>query len=94
MRHEAVLRRYLRIAKDGKLTTGLYTWTVDIAAPKLLNLTGDAADAVAAQVAKLDEIRQTVVATSQVPLYVNDPVAVTGGRHARPYRPQRRNESG
>ncbi|MFR3797935.1 MAG: bifunctional metallophosphatase/5'-nucleotidase [Christensenellales bacterium] len=68
---------YLRIAKDGKLTTGLYTWTVDIAAPKLLNLTGDAADAVAAQVAKLDEIRQTVVATSQVPLYVNDPVAVT-----------------
>ena len=50
---------------------------MDIAAPKLLNLTGDAADAVAAQVAKLDEIRQTVVATSQVPLYVNDPVAVT-----------------
>ena len=68
---------YLRIGKDGKLSTGLFTWTADIAAPKLLNLTGEVADAVAVQVAKLDEIRKTVVATTQIPLYVNDPTAVT-----------------
>ncbi len=67
---------YLRIAVDGTISTGLYTWTADEAAPELLGLTGTVADAVNEQTAKLDEIRKTVVATTQVPLYVNDPVAV------------------
>lgn len=66
---------YLRIATDGKLATGLYNWTADIAAPELLGLTGTVADAVNEQTAKLDEIRKTVVASAQIPLYVNDPVA-------------------
>lgn len=66
---------YLRIATDGTLATGLYTWMADIAAPELLGLTGEVADAVNEQVAKLDEIRKTVVASAQIPLYVNDPVA-------------------
>lgn len=67
---------YLRITVDGKISTGLYTWTADEAAPDLLCLTGTVADAVNEQTDKLDEIRKTVVASTQVALYVNDPTAV------------------
>ena len=64
------------ISTDGKITSGLLGWSGDISC-ELLGLKGEVADAVAEKIASLDEIRKTVVAKSEVTLYINDPVAVT-----------------
>ena len=65
---------WAKIGTDGKLSTGLYRWDIDVPAPELLGLTGEVADAVNASAAELDAALGTVVASSQVELYINDPV--------------------
>lgn len=67
----------LTIAKDGTISSGLHSWEDKVAAPALLGLTGPVADAVKAATAELDAALSEVVATSEVDLYIYDPVAKT-----------------
>ena len=67
---------YLRIAVDGSISTGLYTWNNDVALPELLGLENDISVAVDEAVAELDEKLGEVVAKTDVELTINDPVAV------------------
>ena len=67
---------YLRIAVDGSISTGLYTWNNDVALPELLGLENDISIAVDEAVAELDEKLGEVVAKTDVELTINDPVAV------------------
>ena len=64
---------YAKIAVDGTLSTGLYQWGINVAAPELLGLTGPVADAVNASADELAAVLGEVVATSQVELTINDP---------------------
>ncbi len=66
---------YLRIAVDGTLSTGLYTWKNDVSLPALLGIENDVSQAVAAATETLSEKLSEVVATSAVDLAVYDPVA-------------------
>ncbi|MGN1369465.1 MAG: bifunctional metallophosphatase/5'-nucleotidase [Aristaeellaceae bacterium] len=63
---------YLKITKDGKLSTGLYTWKYDVSFPALM---GDTvvAQAVAAATEELNAKLSEVVAQSQVELVIKDP---------------------
>ena len=72
---------FAKIAADGTLSTGLYSWDIDIAAPALLGLSGSVADAVNAASAELEAVLGEVVAFSQVELTINDPE--TGARLIR-----------
>lgn len=68
---------YLRIAaKDGSLSSGLYTWDNDVSAPALLGINNYASEAVTAATATLNEKLAEVVAKSAVDLTINDPEAV------------------
>lgn len=66
---------YLRIAVDGTLSTGLYTWNNDISVPELLGIENEVSAAVTAATAELDEKLGQVVAASSVDLIINDPTA-------------------
>lgn len=66
---------YLRIAADGKLSTGLYTWDNDASAPELLGVKNDVSAAVEAATQKLDAKLNEVVASSEVDLTIHDPEA-------------------
>lgn len=66
---------YLRIAADGKLSTGLYTWDNDASAPELLGIKNDVSAAVEAATQKLDAKLNEVVASSEVDLTIHDPEA-------------------
>lgn len=66
---------YLRIAADGKLSTGLYTWDNDASAPELLGIKNDVSAAVEAATQKLDAKLNEVVASSKVDLTIHDPEA-------------------
>ena len=66
---------YLRIAVDGTLSTGLYSWKNDVSVPALLGIENDVSQAVAAATETLSEKLSEVVATSAVDLVVYDPVA-------------------
>lgn len=73
---------YLRIAaKDGKLSTGLYTWTNDVALPDLLDIDNAMVAAVDNATTGLKEKLAEVVAESAVDLVVADPE--TGARIVR-----------
>ncbi len=63
---------YLKITKDGKLSTGLYTWKYDVSFPALCGDTAVAA-AVKNATATLDAKLAEVVATTQVALVIKDP---------------------
>ena len=67
----------LTISKDGKISSKLYSWNQDIAAPALLGLDNAASEAVAAASDVLSEKLKTVVASTTVDLIINDPVATT-----------------
>lgn len=83
---------YLRIsAKDGAMTTGLYTWNNDISAPDLLGITNSVSGAVETATAALSERLAEVVASSAVDLTINDPVAVD--ESGKPIRIIRRAET-
>ena len=82
---------WCRIAKDGKITTGLYTWNNGDSMPTLLGLQNKMASAVKkASTAYAKKLKQ-VVATSAVALTVNDPVAVDD--NGKPIRMVRRAET-
>ena len=82
---------WCRIAQDGKITTGLYTWNNDASVPAMLGLENKMSKAVAAASAALDKKLQEVVATSQVLLTINDPEAVDD--NGKPIRMVRRAET-
>ena len=82
---------WARIAADGKLSAGLYTWTNGDSVPAMLGVTNDMSEAVGTAMDKLNEELQTVVAKSAVNLTVNDPVAVDA--NGNPIRMIRRAET-
>ena len=82
---------WCRIAQDGKITTGLYTWNNDASVPAMLGLENKMSKAVTAASAALDKKLQEVVATSQVLLTINDPEAVDD--NGKPIRMVRRAET-
>ena len=82
---------WCRIAQDGKITTGLYTWNNDASVPAMLGLENKMSKAVDAASAALDKKLQEVVATSQVLLTINDPEAVDD--NGKPIRMVRRAET-
>ena len=65
----------LTISKYGGMRADLLPWIADISAPKLLNLSNPATEAVAAVKGALDEELQTVLATATADLVIYDPVA-------------------
>ena len=67
---------WCRIAMDGTITTGLYTWNNDVAAPALLGIRNTMSNAVDAAKKELDAMLKKVVASSQVTLTINDPEAL------------------
>ncbi len=82
---------WARIAADGKLSVGLYTWTNGDSVPAMLGVTNDMSEAVGTAMDKLNEELQTVVAKSAVNLTINDPVAVDA--NGNPIRMIRRAET-
>lgn len=62
------------ITPEGEISSDLYAWTGDVSPQEMFGLTGEVADAVAEKVDSLEEIRQTVVAQSEVTLYTHDPI--------------------
>jgi 2',3'-cyclic-nucleotide 2'-phosphodiesterase (5'-nucleotidase family) len=67
----------LTITKDGKISSKLYSWNQDIAAPALPGLDNAASEAVAAASNVLSEKLKTVVASTTVDLIINDPYTTT-----------------
>ena len=82
---------YCRIAADGTVTTGLYTWNNEVPAPALLGLENEMSQAVAAASGTLSEKLQEVVASSVVDLTISDPIEVDA--NGRPIRMVRRAET-
>lgn len=65
---------YLRIAKDGTLSAGLYSWNNDTAVPELLGIKNNVSEAVNAATETLNAKLNEVVATSEVDLTIYDPL--------------------
>ena len=82
---------YCRIAADGTITTGLYTWNNKVAAPALLGLNNKATDAVKEATKTLDAKLKETVASSEVTLTIYDPEAVDS--NGKPIRMVRRAET-
>lgn len=83
---------YLRIsAKDGKMTSGVYTWHNDVSVPELLGVTNPVSEAVELATAALSEQLSEVVASSSVDLTISDPEAVD--ESGKPIRIIRRAET-
>ncbi|MGN0777986.1 MAG: bifunctional metallophosphatase/5'-nucleotidase [Aristaeellaceae bacterium] len=64
-------------AKDGSVSTGLYTWNNKVSAPELFGLDNAVSAAVAAATETLNAKLSEVVAKTAVDLTIYDPVAVT-----------------
>ena len=82
---------WCRIAKDGSITTGRYTWTNEVSAAELLGLDNEMSKAVADAYDVLNDKLNEVVATTQVDLTVSDSVAVDA--NGKPVRMVRRAET-
>ena len=82
---------WCRIAKDGKISTGLYTWNNEGSVPEMLGLQNKMDKAVKAASKILDKKLKEVVATSSVLMTVNDPTAVD--ENGKPIRMVRRAET-
>ena len=67
---------WCRIAVDGTISTGLYTWDNDGSVPEMLGLSNKMSKAVSSAKAVLDKKLGETVATSSVLLTINDPEAV------------------
>ena len=80
-----------RIAADGSISTGLYTWNNPVAAPAMLGIQNEMSAAVEKAVKELGDKLNEVVASSQVELTVNDPTEVDA--NGRPIRMVRRAET-
>ena len=82
---------WCRIAADGTVTAGLYTWNNEISAPALLGLKNDMSGAVDEAMGRLDEELRTEIAKTAVDLTINDPEAVDAS--GAPVRMVRRAET-
>ena len=82
---------YCRIAGDGTITTGVYTWNNTDSAPELLGITNDMSKAVDDSTKVLDEKLKEVVAVTQVTLTIKDPEVVD--ENGEPIRMVRRAET-
>ena len=82
---------WCRIAADGKITTGLYTWNNDTSAPQLLGISNKMSAAVNKASGALEKKLKEVVARSEVLLTINDPEAVDA--NGKPIRMVRRAET-
>ena len=67
----------LTITKDGQISSELYSWNQNIAAPKMLGIQNAAGEAVAAASEVLSSKLAEVVASTTVDLVIYDPVAKT-----------------
>ena len=65
---------WCRIAADGKITAGLFTWSNDIPAPKLFGIENEAARMVDATTEKLTALLSEVVCGTAVDLMSDDPL--------------------
>ena len=82
---------WCRIAADGKISIGLYNWNSDVPAPELLGIDNEMSRAVREANDALGEKLNEVVASTQVALTINDPVAVDSS--GKPIRMVRRAET-
>lgn len=82
---------WCRIAADGEISTGLYTWNNDTAAPELLGLDNDMSRAITEATDKLNEKLDEVVAATAVELIVRDPDILDN--NGKPVRMIRRKET-
>ena len=82
---------WVKITADGTVTAGLYNWNNSISLPELFGIENPAADAVDEAMKKLDELKNTVVASALVDLTINDPEAVDSA--GKPIRMVRRAET-
>ena len=82
---------FCRIASDGKITAGVYTWNNKDSAPALLGINNDMSKAVEQASSALDAKLKEVVAVTQVTLTINDPEAVDD--NGKPIRMVRRAET-
>ena len=82
---------WCRIASDGTITMGLYSWEGEISAPEAFNLDNEMTAAVAEAFKVLGDKFEEVVATSAVDLTIHDPVAVD--ENDKPIRMIRRAET-
>ena len=67
---------WCRITADGEISTGLYNWNNDAAAPEMLGIDNEMSHAVQDANEELNSILGEVVAKSSVELTINDPVEV------------------
>ena len=67
----------LTITKDGAISSKLYSWTMDMPAPRMLGIKNPASEAVEAAASVLNEKLQQVVAATAVDLVINDPYNTT-----------------
>ena len=81
----------VRIAKDGTITTSLYSWNEKVPATQLFGLKNEMSEAIAEASDSLNELLAEVVASSQVTLTINDPEAVDS--NGKPIRMVRRAET-
>lgn len=79
------------IAPDGKVSTGLYTWSDSVPAPEKLGIDNEMARAVAEATEALDRKLGETVAVSTVELTIYDPAATDAG--GKPIRMIRRAET-
>ena len=82
---------WCHIAADGEISTGLYSWKNETAAPELLGLNNDMNRAVTEATDKLNEKLDEVVATTAVELMVRDPNILDN--NGKPVRMIRRTET-
>ena len=82
---------YCRIAADGKISCGLYTWNNPVSVPVLLGVTNKISKAVEDATAELNKELKQVVASTDVALTINDPTETDA--NGRPIRMVRRAET-
>lgn len=82
---------WCRIAVDGKVTAGVYTWTNPDSVPKMLGVKNEMSDAVEAAKDQLDAKLGEVVASSAVDLTIFDPTETDA--NGNPIRMVRRAET-
>ncbi len=82
---------YCRLATDGTLTTGLYTYANEIPASKMFNLDNKVSKQISKINSRLEKSLSEVVAKTSVDLTINDPEAVDN--EGRPIRIVRRAET-
>lgn len=82
---------WLRIAADGSVDTGLYTWNNDVTAPALLGIENAMSALIEEKVGAVNAELSDVIGTANVELTINDPEAV--GEGGVPVRIVRRAET-